>query len=1538
MGEPTLRQIGGYQLVGTLGKGGMGVVYRALDNIGRTVAIKMLHGTYAEDKDLLKRFYREAQSTGSLQHKNIVTVHALGDQDGTPYLVMEFLDGKNLADLVLDRPLMSLVEKLGIIVQVCDGLNYAHQRDLIHRDIKPANIIVLKDGVVKIVDFGIVRVGAGESITHTGQLIGSMYYMSPEQINGGHIDFRSDLFSTGVMLYQLLTGVRPFEGPDAASTFMKITLDPVPPLSKYLAEYPAGLEEIVSKSLAKDPNERYQSAEELAFDLSHIQDNLKRGMSDEFLKLATDAIRREEWEVAKNNLQEILKLDRQHSRAYELLREVRQSVQNQQRSGQIKQLRSQAEVAAAGRQYDEALACVDAALKIAPTDPELGSLRQEIEQAMSKGKALRESLQRGEAALYAGDLDEAENAIRAALQVDANNTDARALRATLDKELAERSNRARVLSYINEARQQISNRDFTFALNLLEQARTLDPSDSNVRELHSWAKRGQEQERRRKEIEQIEHEIRQAIRNEDFLLATELCDSAPARFADEPSLLNLKGVAENQQKIRKKRRFVEEQSILARRRVDEGSYEGAIQVLQSALQQYPGEPNLEALLGIIRIELDRTRKEQELEERKRAELQAAAVDPKIKLAIEAVNLLRRALDSGESVNALAPLAESLREITTEVDMDGQLAFDCNSVLLAFEARQKKSERDSREIEELKRSVETSTSFGDMTALAERARSIAESHAKDDHIRNTYSQISQFVKDTRSRRDAAVTRASQLLASMAYAEDLTSLLAMQKEMEEIGSYWPAELRISSFIEQAAGQVQEAREAKARILAELEQIEASFGSTISRGTISLQINQATRRSAECLQDDEIGAKLERVRRVGEESLSRLDAACSELKELFSAVSAAMSLEEIEGSCTAARSVSSSNPGVEEIDNLVARVIRRAEERRKSHRKVTDTLASLLLSVEKAEDRGELDLIGRRCEDLAKEWPRDRLASNYIEQVRAKVKERLSNLAKIAAELPETAAEPSEAVVEPREGLEPHEIAVELREAAPEPRETVVKPPEITVEGRLKDRADAGGKSGHPLSSETILLPAVELKEAPREAVRQRAEVGPRGQRLGKGSRRSALMLSGCLVLVGLIASAAWFLPRTIHLHVVPADQSVVVDGRECSAPCVIKLTPGEHRVEARRSGFEDLRQTIRIPVLGADLPTLSMKEVAPAKADLEPPKPTTVAPSEPPKVSQPAKLLIQASVPGASVYVDGRLAGHTAASGRLMVDTFDGPHEVKVEKQGFRSIIKPATADPKAGVVAIAFKLDALPVGEKAADAKVTPPIVAPTVAQPRNPVPGTVIGPATPPPPAPSPAPVAKLTVTPEKIVEGQAVILAWQTENANDVSIEGIGAVGKSDSRQVSPERSTNYRLIAKGSGGKEVEASVRVEVTPANKMAPANLQGAELQAIKLALQRYKDAYESESLDDMKKAWPGMTRPQEKTLKEAFNSFNAIHISLNCQDEDVHISDDNAWVNCHQASTYTQRGKKQQPEASKPVRIALRKHEGIWAVSSVESK
>src|SRR5215469_5707810 len=177
------RQIGRYKLLGIIGQGGMGIVYHAVDqSIDRPVAIKMLLNIHAEDKDLLARFDREIRSTANLQHKNIVTVYAVDDYQGTPYMVMEYLEGQSMSEMIRSRRQIHMVEKIDLIAQVCEGLHYAHQRGVIHRDIKPANILVLKDGTAKIVDFGIARVGRSGDITRTGQIVGSVDYMSPEQI------------------------------------------------------------------------------------------------------------------------------------------------------------------------------------------------------------------------------------------------------------------------------------------------------------------------------------------------------------------------------------------------------------------------------------------------------------------------------------------------------------------------------------------------------------------------------------------------------------------------------------------------------------------------------------------------------------------------------------------------------------------------------------------------------------------------------------------------------------------------------------------------------------------------------------------------------------------------------------------------------------------------------------------------------------------------------------------------------------------------------------------------------------------------------------------------------------------------------------------------------------------------------------------------------------------------------------------------------------------------------------------------------------
>src|SRR5664279_5066639 len=179
--QPSLRQIGKYAVIDVIGTGGMGIVFRAHDPaIGRTVAIKMLkQSETGATTDLFDRFFsREMKSTGNLNHKNIVTVYDSGEQDGNPYLVMEYLEGEPISKLISEHRSMPLVEKLDLVIQVCDGLQYAHDRNVIHRDIKPANVILLADGTAKIVDFGVARIaGGGTSILQTGQLVGSLSYM-----------------------------------------------------------------------------------------------------------------------------------------------------------------------------------------------------------------------------------------------------------------------------------------------------------------------------------------------------------------------------------------------------------------------------------------------------------------------------------------------------------------------------------------------------------------------------------------------------------------------------------------------------------------------------------------------------------------------------------------------------------------------------------------------------------------------------------------------------------------------------------------------------------------------------------------------------------------------------------------------------------------------------------------------------------------------------------------------------------------------------------------------------------------------------------------------------------------------------------------------------------------------------------------------------------------------------------------------------------------------------------------------------------------
>ena len=259
------QQIGKYKIVELVGEGAMGTVYRAVDSVlGRTVAIKVMNAEIARQKDHRQRFLREAQAAGSLQHPNVVTIYDLGELDGHLFIAMEYVHGTDLERLMTsaDKPL-KLQEKLDIIVDVLMGLSYAHKHGIIHRDIKPANIRVGDDGHAKIMDFGVAHLQSSD-MTKTGLVVGTPSYMAPEQVMGGKSVPGTDLFAVGAVLYHLLTGTKPFEGPTLQSLFYRIVTDMPKPLDEVRPGLPVGLNTIIQKAMAKESTDRYPTALDMA--------------------------------------------------------------------------------------------------------------------------------------------------------------------------------------------------------------------------------------------------------------------------------------------------------------------------------------------------------------------------------------------------------------------------------------------------------------------------------------------------------------------------------------------------------------------------------------------------------------------------------------------------------------------------------------------------------------------------------------------------------------------------------------------------------------------------------------------------------------------------------------------------------------------------------------------------------------------------------------------------------------------------------------------------------------------------------------------------------------------------------------------------------------------------------------------------------------------------------------------------------------------------------------------------------------------------
>ncbi len=273
------KTISHYKILEKLGEGGMGVVYKAQDTkLDRIVALKFLPKHLLCDEEAKTRFVHEAKAASALDHPNIATIHEIDEVEGECFICMAYIEGQSLKELVRDKKL-SIEEILRITIQIGEGLDAAHKRGITHRDIKSDNIMLTQEGTVKIMDFGLAKLKGAPKLTKTGTTTGTMQYMSPEQAQGMEVDQRSDIFTFGVVLYEMITGQLPFKGEHEAAIIYSIVNETPEPLARYKANVPEGLQRMVDKALKKDLSTRYQSSVDMVADLKGLQKETTTGVS-----------------------------------------------------------------------------------------------------------------------------------------------------------------------------------------------------------------------------------------------------------------------------------------------------------------------------------------------------------------------------------------------------------------------------------------------------------------------------------------------------------------------------------------------------------------------------------------------------------------------------------------------------------------------------------------------------------------------------------------------------------------------------------------------------------------------------------------------------------------------------------------------------------------------------------------------------------------------------------------------------------------------------------------------------------------------------------------------------------------------------------------------------------------------------------------------------------------------------------------------------------------------------------------------------------
>ncbi len=614
------QKIRDYEIHSVLGQGAMGVVYKAYDPfLDRFAAVKVMTSGELDDQ-LRARFFREGRSAAKLNHPNIVIIYQMDEDRSRPFIAMEYVEGEDLKTLIKKRTLIPFRQKLDLIIQVCHGLHYAHINGVVHRDIKPGNIRVTPDGKARILDFGLARLGSSE-MTRTGVLMGTPYYMSPEQVKGVRdLDGRTDLFSLGVILYELISYQRPFEADTPTSVCYKIVSEPHAPLSEILFHCPPDLVQIIDCALSKERERRFANCQEFAEALERFKLRLP-GEGEAlrpYLETLGSQLEKHRCELTKLEVSGLFDAGLFGVPALEgdpgdygnlllhgqeLQQRLKLIVERRDKARLVLDLlrRARQELEESG--WDASLKTVRQILQIHPENTDAGRLQQEClnrleEQHREQQRSLRlnAALEVARSAMARGKLEQCLNAASSALRVAPDHGEALELRRAA---LESMERRQRFETLLERALHHYHGQQYEAGVNAATEALQLEPENSELKALYQSLKSALERERK---IDSLLILGRKHIEQQQYGLARKVLDELSGLAPDHPEVSALEHSVAQGLELQEK---VDRLLALARSCEAEQQWEACLQATAEALQLQPQRLELRQLDQRIRAALDK---------------------------------------------------------------------------------------------------------------------------------------------------------------------------------------------------------------------------------------------------------------------------------------------------------------------------------------------------------------------------------------------------------------------------------------------------------------------------------------------------------------------------------------------------------------------------------------------------------------------------------------------------------------------------------------------------------------------------------------------------------------------------------------------------------------------------------------------------------------------------------------------------------------------------------------------------------------------